>query len=348
MNLNRLCAVCLLVVFALYVVFWNFEAFIIHDSKQHVIVFNIGASLVVLASLFGNVLILTSMCIYTDLHDVQMYLVVMMAVADLMQCLFSVPVKMTIETIMFTDAWLDININTFYDSIKIQICCWSGFSALSITSFAIFCICRLVVTLKQSTSGVTLTPKFVCGFIAVSYSICTALLYYKFFDRYWHHIFESIVILFFPVLLTAGSLASIWFLEKRDFVYQQRTNQINQTAVHVICASYVILWTPYFVMTMMNKYCCSFEWNSYQKVKQLMECLMATKTFTTPIIFAVLDQNFNQAFKTVLTKCCCFCSSQTRTRITSVGYSVPGSEISMTTVDRYKDFNDKEELLTDA
>lgn len=270
----------------------------------------VGSSLLLLTSAVCNGLLcyVLSLDRGSEHQGPMNYLLVIMAVADSFVSCLHIP--MSIFTIWVIDhriEWENFDENLFRKAVDMTDALKSGFASLSILSATMICLVRMYFTVRRSHSLVLPRPlKIVTMMAPFLISLATCTTYYNCLEEYWVHHYDSLVTVYIPLFLMFIVLIVTYFLNE---CWRCRDDVMPRSIVHAFFLCYLVLWTPWFTMDIMQEYCCSIQVEYYTKILHVTSVLFMVKCCLNLPIIVTLDARFQYACKSVLLKCCCPCNA---------------------------------------
>lgn len=285
---------CFLIPFTLPGEFQGNEDFAISST--------IAAIFITLFSIVGNGLICFTLTCGSNANQSLNFLVVSMAIADMLLPLFHYPIRLAIIWISQEDLWLEINLGSFFDSIKYLKCLSYGLASLSIVSATMICVIQFYQVVRKQYHTPTLL-KVASSFFVFSLSVVTSIIIYKYFDEEWSHAFIGATTYYIPMaLMFVLMLASCLITECSTRFDEENSDQYR--FLYSLFIAYLVLWLPFYSVQVLHKYCCRLDYHHLVKATFFTKNLWMVKGCFNVLLLAYFDKRFKYTVTNMMKTTC--------------------------------------------
>lgn len=266
--------------------------------------------ILIILSLFGNILVCCAVYYSRNLRARVNYLIVSLAISDILIAAIAMPLWMTFEMTHYMNMsheaalrlmkfWVFVDILGGIASIANLVAIsyerlWSVFSPLKHRRY-------LTNFMLAGIIGVVWTYAF---FVAAS--TVFLLPEWKYLSLY-----TSIIGFFFPLFLIFTAYAIIFIIvnrSPRSVVSAQDNFKINIT-ICIIIGFFFVCWAPHFIFSVLNSHCesCSEHFVERLWYRSLTAWLHYANSCVNPLVYGIANVQYKEAFKAVFKKICLTC-----------------------------------------
>lgn len=283
-------------------------------SEEYIVLFSAGIMVLILLSLFGNILVCLAVYHSRNLRAGVNYLIVSLAVSDILIASVAMSIWLFFEITAFSHlsdetshrlkkAW------TFVDIL-------GGIASIvSLTAISFERLWSVSSPLKHRRYMTNLTAGAVI-FIVWSYAFTAAGTNYYYTD--WKHmtLCTSIIGFFFPLLLIIIAYINIFIIVNRrsgNVISPQDNIRINRT-ICIIVGLFIICWAPFFVFSIVYHVCykCRPYIHQHLWMRSFVKWLHYFNSCLNPLIYGIANAQYKDAFKSVFKRLCFHCFFKTQ------------------------------------
>ena len=267
------------------------------NSYSYNVIFTFGEVHVLEITLITNIIALLVFKGKQVIKDPQKYLLMIMFAADILQMILFAISNISFTWLFYKSAPKDMEtimlITKLIDGTQYIL------SAFSILSFTFYCFYRLYMR-SAGIMHVFNVHKFVIIIVMIGWAFLIGAINYVFYFKRWEHVLTTIIIFIIPILMIVVSFFGNMLFNQQLGV---ENPQISLLIVILIFVSYLLLWGPFKVAEMMNRYCCPIPNEHHRKILHIVAMPVAIKCFTSSLIFILVDKEFREEFFSNLIFC---------------------------------------------
>lgn len=176
-------------------------------------------------------------------------------------------------------------------------CASQGCLTLSFSTLAAVFLSRLYILIKRQN----LIPKwfkYVTMLIILILAIIVSYVMYFHNLKLWSHAFESCVILFLPLLVIAVCVTIASRINPMSVPF----NEGQRTFYNVLVFTYVLYWTPWFVIQLLHRYCCEINYQRLTRIEFFSRNLIHLKCCTNIFLILLFDKRFLYTGQNILAR----------------------------------------------
>ena len=258
-------------------------------------------TIIALAAVFGNLMVVTAFFINDKLRTVTNYFVLGLAIADILVGAISVPLWMyMLKPYAFPRGNENVQrLQTFYTTMDI----FSGISSIlhfmAISMERYFCV-GWAVKHRNTPKYVYYIALFMVWLIS---ALAACVIVIPSIDPKDQVLVASVVFFLLPLTIIVVAYAAIWKIattrmnnnpSKRSLKREIRT----ATTIAFVIGFFFVAWTPFFVTQIIVFYCtkCPFNWSAFIFCK----FLHYSNSSINPIVYGVRIPEFRKTFKFII------------------------------------------------
>ncbi|XP_057307128.1 5-hydroxytryptamine receptor-like [Hydractinia symbiolongicarpus] len=275
-------------------------------SQEYIIVFSGGIMIIILLSLFGNTLVCFAVYHSRNLRAGVNYLIVSLAVADILIASIAMPIWLFFEITAFNHlshntSLILHNIWTFIDILG-AIASIANLTAISYERlWSVFSPFKHRRYMTSFTAGVTI-------FIVWVYAVIVAATNLMHKDWEYVTIYTACIGFFFPLSLIIIAYVCIFIIvnkSPRNVISQQDNSRINRT-ICIIVGLFILCWAPFFVTSLLLHKCLSCYMFIIENLwlRSLIKWLHYFNSCLNPLVYGIANAQYKDAFKAVFRQMC--------------------------------------------
>jgi len=264
----------------------------------------------ILLSLFGNIMVCVAVYHSRHLRARVNYLIVSLAIADIIIASIAMPLWMAFELTSFRNMSHETSIKLMKFQMFIDIL--GGIA--SITNLVAISFERLwsvfsPLNHRKYLTNFALLFMIVCAWVYAIFVAATTVAWYRSWD--YVILYNAIIGFFFPLFLIMVFYLTIFVIVNRSprtVVSAQDNFRINLT-IYIIIGLFVICWAPHFIFSVLHQHCESCYDHLLENLwyRSLSQWLHYANSCVNPIVYGIANAQYKEAFKSVLKKICLCC-----------------------------------------
>ena len=269
-----------------------------------VITFSLILTVLIILTLIGNALVCVSVCLSRNLRIKINYLIVSLAVSDILVAIIVMPMYMyyyvTNLRYLSEDGHMSFTRAVHFFDIFSAVA-----SVINLTAIALERMWSVCSPLKHRQYLTTKTVSLVLV-VVWAYALIVALIEQVTFG--WDGAIALISALgyFTPLFLIVGSYSVILFKvwhSSRHVITKEDTNEITRTVI-IVTSLYVFSWSPYQFATLCLTYNLEVHWFFAQHgyVTAILTLIRLSNSCCNPIVYAIANKQYRDGFKQSLRK----------------------------------------------
>ena len=284
-------------------------------SPEIIIISSGGVMILILLSLFGNVLVCCAVYHSRKLRTRVNYLIMSLAAADIMVATIAMPIWIYSEITDFQQlsGRATHNLIMFWNFIDI-LGATASIANLTVISYErLWSVCSPLKHRRYSTN-ITLASMILFVWL---YALILATSTIPFILEKWTVIYTAVLGFFLPLLLIIVAYFLIVIIvnrSPRNVITPQDNSRINVT-ICIIIGLFFICWAPHFILSVLSRYCKScYNFITHNLwIRSLSVWLHYANSCVNPIVYGIANAQYKEAFKSVLKKICfkCFYDDKT-------------------------------------
>lgn len=285
-------------------------------TSEYKIVFSAGIMTLIVLALLGNTLVCCAVYQSRHLRSRVNYLIVSLAVSDLLVATVSMPLWMDFELTGYRNMSPEATARLLRFSMFMEIL--GGIASIAnLVAISFERLWSVISPLnhRRYLTNCTLFFIIMCVWL---YAVLVAASTLALFET-WHYVtlYNAVVGFFFPLSLIIGAYLTIYVIvnnSPRNVVSSSDSSKINLT-ICIIIALFVLCWTPHFVFSVLHVHCTSCYDHLLDNLwyRSLSTWLHYGNSCVNPVVYGIANAQYKEAFKTVLRKicrCCFFAKSE--------------------------------------
>ena len=284
-------------------------------TPEYKIVFSASIMVLIILALLGNILVCCAVYHSRNLRARVNYLIVSLAVSDIIIAAISMPLWMKFELTNYRNMSSQATARLMRFAMFVEIL--GGIASIAnLVAISFERLWSVVSPLnhRRYLTNCTLFFIIVCVWV---YAILVAASTVAFFDT-WEHVtlYNAIVGFFFPLFLIFVAYFTIYVIvnnSPRNVVSSQDSFKINMT-ICIIIALFIVCWAPHFVLSVLHQHCKSCYDHLLDNLwyRSLSTWLHYSNSCVNPIVYGIANAQYKEAFKSVLRKLCQCCFHNSR------------------------------------
>jgi len=279
------------------------------SSPEFVIISSGGVMILILLSLIGNILVCCAVYQSRQLRTRVNYLIVSLAIADIMIASISMPIWMysEITAFRFISGESAYRLMMFWNFIDI----FGGIA--SITNLTVISYERLwsVCSPLKHRRYLTNLTLGIMIMVAWGYALIVAITTLVWFELEWCILYNAIVGFFLPLVLIINAYFFIFIIVKRsprNIISSKENTRINVT-ICIIVGLFFTCWAPHFIASLLSRYNEKFHFYVIDNIwiRSLIKWLHYANSFINPVVYGLANAQYKEAFKLVFKKMCRVC-----------------------------------------
>lgn len=261
------------------------------------IVAAVFVGILILVTLFGNILVCVSFYSFPNLRTICNYFIVSLSVADILVALLAMPFWLIVQ--LNNTAWpLSNGLFLFWNCIDIF--CGTA-SIMNLTAVSVDRMLAIVTPFKYPKLLTTKRALFILTLIWLYSMVIACLRLPKWPGRSYLH-FVSTVSFFLPLSLVIVMYTVIFVVVKIQVHRigtaggKEHANEMKAAkTILVVIGAFVVCWLPFFVIVVGHANDPSFKYpievyNMFKWMEYLNSCL-------NPVIYTCMNRTYRRAFK---------------------------------------------------
>ncbi|XP_066913570.1 melanocortin receptor 5-like [Clytia hemisphaerica] len=280
------------------------------SSAEYKILASAGIMVLILLSLFGNILVCCAVYHSRNLRARVNILIVSLAVSDILIATISMPLWMNLILTNYRNMSHQATIRMLEFSMFVDIL--GGIA--SIGNLVAISYERLWSVFSPLNHRRYLT-NFTLGIIVAcvwAYAIFVAATTVAWFHT-WYYVtlYNAIVGFFFPLFLIIVAYLCIFIIvnkSPRTVVSTEDSFKINLT-ICIIVGLFVVCWAPHFIFSVLHQHCevCYNHLLDNLWYRSLSTWLHYANSCVNPLVYGIANAQYQEAFKHVLKRLCQCC-----------------------------------------
>ena len=278
--------------------FWSSKSFVALTTVSGIILFA--------CSIGNNVLLVSILTKVRVPFGSVNYLIIMMCIADILYPVCYLPLMLAHTWVMYTDVWLEINIDLFFDFWRFFTSAYYLAAGISASTFMLACAQRAYTIVIKKQDYVAFRYKFIAVCMSLAYGTALFVLNQEYTDYSgWIHLLDSIFIVFFPLTSNFISLAALIIYQ--NFVLRERTSSrnLNYVALYGLYVIYFVCFLPLSMAETLHLYMNHFDFEHYIRLQYILPILFILKSPMNLMVVASLDKRFMIKLEEICNKMCC-------------------------------------------
>lgn len=274
------------------------------DSPEIIIISSGGIMVLILLSLFGNVLVCCAVHHSRKLRTRVNYLIMSLAIADIMVATIAMPIWIYSEITAFRQlsGRATYNLIMFWSFIDI-LGAIASIANLTVISYErLWSVCS---PLKHRRYSTNITLALMILFVWL-YALILATSTILFIHEKWTVIYTAVLGFFLPLFLIIVAYFLIVMIvnrSPRNVITPQDNSRINVT-ICIIIGLFFTCWAPHFILSILSRYCSSCHDSIIHNlwIRSLSVWLHYANSCVNPIVYGIANAQYKEAFKGVLQK----------------------------------------------
>lgn len=279
-------------------------------TAEHKILISGGVMILILLSLFGNILVCCAVYYSRNLRARVNYLIVSLAISDILIAAVAMPLWMIFEMTHYMNMSDEAGhrLMTFWMFVDML----GGIA--SIANLVAISYERLWSVFSPLKHRRYLTNIMLAGIIGLvwGYAIfIAASTIFLFPDWKYRSVYNAVLSFFFPLFLIFTAYAIIFIIvnrSPRSVVSAQDNFKINIT-ICIIIGCFFICWAPHFIFSVLYTHCesCAEHFEDRLWYRSLSMWLHYANSCVNPLVYGIANAQYKEAFKSVFKKVCLCC-----------------------------------------
>uniref|UniRef100_A0A7M5WJU8 Uncharacterized protein n=1 Tax=Clytia hemisphaerica TaxID=252671 RepID=A0A7M5WJU8_9CNID len=278
--------------------FWSSKSFVALSTVSGVILF--------VCSIGNNILLVSILTKVRIPFGSVNYLIIMMCIADIVYPVCYLPLMLGHTWIMYTDVWLEIDIELFFDYWRFFSSAYYLAAGVSASTFTLACAQRTYTIVIKKQDYIAFRYKFIAVCLSLAYGTILFVLNQEYTDfSEWVHLLDSIMIVFFPLTMSFILLATLIIYQ--NYVLRERVSSrnLNYVAIYGLYIIYFVCFLPLSMAETLHLYMNRVEFEHYVRLQYILPILFILKSPFNLMIVTSLDKRFMTKLEEIFSKVCC-------------------------------------------